>query len=418
MLKKLNLLALLILFVNVAFAQPNRTELEKQRQELRREIQEAEKLLQKNKKETEQSYMQWKLVNTKVELQDKLVTSLNKDLRILDDNIYLIQKDINRYGRILDTLKQEYAKSMEYAYKNRSSYDFLNFIFSADNFNDAVKRVAYLRSYREYRQQQGENIKRMVEVRQKRIEDLSGAKRDKNTILQTKSTELKELEKQQAEKDKIVSQLKQEGSQISRDITAKQNRMRKVSSAIAAAIKKAQEEARKAALAKAAEEARLRREAEARAKREEEERRREAARIAAAAAKNNAANATVKAPTPAPAPTTAPAPAKPAAAPVKKQESVLLNSENIALNASFERNKGSLPWPVDDGYVLMHYGKNKLPTGRDIMITCTSISSKIGAPVKAVFDGVVLSVMELDGKYVVSLQHGKYFTSYLSLIHI
>ena len=32
------------------------------------------------------------------------------------------------------------------------------FIFSADNFNDAIKRISYLKSYRTYREMQGQNI--------------------------------------------------------------------------------------------------------------------------------------------------------------------------------------------------------------------------------------------------------------------
>ena len=55
-------------------------------------------------------------------------------MRRLDDNIYLDQLQINHLKLQLDTLKQNYAKSLVFAYKNRSNYDYLNFIFSATNF--------------------------------------------------------------------------------------------------------------------------------------------------------------------------------------------------------------------------------------------------------------------------------------------
>ena len=94
---------------------------------------------------------------------------------------------------------------------------------------------------------------------------------------------------------------------------------------------------------------------------------------------------------------------------------MLLNAENIALNNSFEKNRGSLPWPVDNGYVLMHYGANKLPSGSDINITNVTISASIGTPVKAVFNGTVSNVLSIDDMQVVIIQHGKYFTTYSNL---
>ena len=119
-------------------------------------------------------------------------------------------------AKVLDTLKQEYAKSMVYAYKNRSNYDFLNFIFSASSFNDAIKRVTYLKSYRSYREMQGDNILRTQNLLQQRIGELSGNKLKKNEVLQEKSKEMTELEKQQQEKQVIVSKLKGTTKRIGR----------------------------------------------------------------------------------------------------------------------------------------------------------------------------------------------------------
>src|SRR6476469_7632167 len=86
---------------------------------------------------------------------------------------------------------------MVYSYMNRNNYDYLNFIFSASSFNDAIKRITYLKSYRTYREMQGENISRTQKLLQQRINELSGNKLKKNQVLQEKSHEMTELEKQQ-----------------------------------------------------------------------------------------------------------------------------------------------------------------------------------------------------------------------------
>ncbi|MEI2748438.1 MAG: peptidoglycan DD-metalloendopeptidase family protein [Ferruginibacter sp.] len=371
-------------------AQPQtREELERQRAELKKEIEQTEKLLNSNKAQTKENLYQLKLISNKVNLQDRVIDNINRDLNMLDNNMYTISKDVKRYDRLLDTLKQEYAKSMVYAYKNRSSYDFLNFIFSAASFNDAIKRISYLKSYRSYREMQGENILRTQDLRKKRIQDLGSAKLQKNTVLEVQSKEMKALELQQKEKDRIVAELKKQGKQLNNQIAAKQKQMQKVNNAIAAAIRKAQEDARKEAIAKAAaEKERLRKEAIAKAN----------ANPGTPTNPNTKSVSTPKA-------TTAP----------KKPESVLLNPENIALNASFERNRGSLPWPLDRGIPTMHYGKNTLPSGTIIDVSSVTISSDIGTPVKAVFDGTVSSVQNIDDMQVVIIQHGKYFTTYSNL---
>jgi len=377
-----------------AVAQPQtREELEKQRAELKREIEQTEKLLNNNKAQTKENLLQYKLITNKVNLQDRVIENISKDLNMLDNSMYTISKDIKRYDRLLDTLKQEYAKSMVYAYKNRSSYDFLNFIFSAASFNDAIKRVSYLKSYRSYREMQGENIIRTQDLRKKRIQDLGGAKQQKNTVLAVQSKEMKALEAQQKEKDRILAELKKQGKQLNNQISAKQKQMQKVSNAIAAAIKRAQEKAREEALAKAAA--------------EKERRRKEAELLAKSNPPSNNGNASTNTKSV----TTAPK----VKVPVKKEESVLLNAENIALNASFERNRGSLPWPIDRGVILMHFGRNTLPSGTVMDVTSVTISSDVSTPVKSIFDGTVTAVQPVEDMQVVIIQHGRYFTTYSNL---
>src|SRR5687767_1158412 len=100
------------------------------------------------------------LEKKKIAAREELIQNINKELRILDNNIYKNTQEIKRIRRQLDTLKQESAESLVFAYTNIRNYDYRNFIFSASNFNDAVKRITYLKSYRDYREQQVANIEK------------------------------------------------------------------------------------------------------------------------------------------------------------------------------------------------------------------------------------------------------------------
>ena len=185
------------------------------------------------------------------------------------------------------------------------------------------------------------------------------------------------LEAQKIEKDKIMNELKKQGKELNSQLAAYKKQMKKVDNAINAAINRALADAKKAAIKKANEES----------------------------AKTNAtATAPVKTPS-----TTV------KAVPKKVPESILLNSENMALNENFVKNRGILPWPVDKGVTIMHYGRNQLPSGSVIDVTGITVGTDIGSNVKAVFDGVVSNVVFIEDMQVVIIQHGKYFSTYSNL---
>ncbi|MEO8960927.1 MAG: peptidoglycan DD-metalloendopeptidase family protein [Ginsengibacter sp.] len=359
----------------------NKDYLQEQREQLKKEIAETEKALIETQKTTKVNVGQLSLINKKLNLQGNVISNISGEIRNLSDNIYLAQLEINKIRRILDTLKVEYAKSMVYAYKNRSNYDFLNFIFSANNFNDAIKRIAYLKSYRNYRETQAGNILKTQNMLEEKIDILSGNRQKKDLVLKEKDHELTKLQKQQQEKATIVNKLKGRQKELSSQISAKRKQDAKIRNAIAAMIRREIELAKAEAVKK--EKARL-----------------------AAIKKNNPETNTASNPANSNAPPSKITPPK---------GSVLVSSEaDKELNENFEKNKGTLPWPVN-GYVIYHFGGNQLPGGIDYDNPGVSIGAKVGEPVKAVFDGEVTLVSYIDDKQAVFIKHGKYFTVYSNL---
>jgi septal ring factor EnvC (AmiA/AmiB activator) len=364
-----------IIFFSSAFAQqPDKDELQRQRQQLKKEIEDAEKILSETRNTTKASMGDLFAINKKINLQDKVIDNISGEIRFLEDDIYNSQKSVNKLIKVLDTLKQEYAKSMVYAYKSRNSYDFLNFIFSASSFNDAIKRITYLKSYRNYREMQGENILNTQALLQRRIIELSSNKQRKNSALQEKSQEMSELEKQQKEKQTIVNKLKGRQKELAAQINSKKKQDAKLKNLIAIMIKREIEKAKKEAAA--------------------------ANKLAAAKtnADTKAGGATSK------------------ATRSSKTTSVLVSSEaDKILDANFEKNRGSLPWPVT-GSILYHYGRYTIPDTKIVGDNPgVTIATQVGSAVKAIFDGEVTLVTYIEDKQAVFIKHGKYFTVYSNL---
>jgi murein hydrolase activator len=352
-----------------------RVRMENERKALQKELREMQEEYSKIKGQKKATLGQLNALQRKMDVQQRYIGNVNKELRIITDEVYLSTVEINHLQKQLDSFKQQYARSVVYAYKNRSTYNFLNFIFSAKSFNDAVKRVAYLRRYRDYRQQQVANIIETQNAIAARKQQLLGKKKQKDEVLQNQTQQLNILADQRKEKDAVVSKLKSEESKLSKQIASKRKRDNVLKSQIAAIVRREIEKAKKE----------------------------EAARIAAEN-KANAATTTT---------TTTTTTKKTTAS----REFKPLNSsaKDIALNASFEKNRGGLPWPVDNGAVIIPFGRSKIGQ-LDFDNPGVSIGTpSAGATVKAVFDGEVSAVSNTGDGMMVMIRHGKYFSVYSNL---
>ena len=144
MLKKIILFVLLLIFVNANMhAQTNgsREDLQKEEQSIRKELDELNRLLEQTKKNKKSSLGQLAVIRDKIKKRESLINGIKKQVQILDNAIYTNQLDIQKLNKDLDTLKSRYAKSIIFAYKSRSGYEYLSFLFSANSFNDAVSEL-------------------------------------------------------------------------------------------------------------------------------------------------------------------------------------------------------------------------------------------------------------------------------------
>ena len=323
----------LLLLTGVSFimaAQPaeERAQLEKERKELQRELTEIQNLYNKVKGQTRQTLGQLSVLNRKINLQEKYISNINNEIKSIDDDIYVSNLEIYRLQKQLDTLKAQYARTVVYAYNNRSNYDYLNFIFSANSFNDAIRRIAYLKNYREYRQKQVNTYLETQQLIAQRKEQQIGKKEEKSVALDNQTKQVEELAIQKKEKDAVVSKLKSQEKDLQKQIAAKKKRDRDLQNSLNAIVRREMEASRKEAEKRAAEEAK----------------------------KNGTANPVT---TPTTNPTTSTNPSRIKTATVKPI--IVFNTDaDLKLNAGFEGNRGILPWPVDNGYVKIHFGRYEI----------------------------------------------------------
>jgi septal ring factor EnvC (AmiA/AmiB activator) len=391
-------LVLFLMTVSGAMAQQSREELQKKEQELKKELSDLNRQLSETQKNKKLSLNELALIKRKVAKREELVRGINNQINELDNTIFTNEVDIYRLRKELDTLKLKYAKSIVFAYKSRGSYEYLNFLFSARNFNDAIKRMAYLKSYRQNRETQAIAIAQSRVMLTQKVDVLNTNKKERLVTLTAQSEQLKVLQEDKKAQDKVVAQLKGQESAIAKQIKDKEKQRVRMQQAVMAIIKREIEEAarkEKIAKQKAIDDAKK--------------------NAAAATPKNNTTDNSAKNNT--------------AANSAKNNEPIVLTKagsrpyspfesteEGRETSMHFEQNKGRLPWPVDRGNVFIEFGVSTVP-GTKLTQKSDGIHIALpeGSAVKSIADGEVSYVGEVNGDQVVMVRHGKYFTVYQQL---
>jgi len=292
-----------------------------------------------------------------------------------------------------------------------------------------------LKKYREFRKNQAEKIRKTQERINHQIGVLNSEKQQKGKLLHVEEQQKTQIESESKETNAIVMELRGKEKELMKDIQANQKNARRLEASIKEMIrkeielarKKAEEEARRKAAEELArkkaaeEEARRIAAAEAARKRAAEE---EAQRKAAAQNQGNTYSSGGQTVTLNTGKTTAkPEPPKPEPkaeepAPTKEPASykLSLTPEVQAVSNNFAANKGKLPWPVEKGFISGKYGRQPHPLFPKVTIenNGVDITTAAGAPVRAVFGGVVTKIANIDG-IMIMVSHGEYFTIYTNL---
>ena len=378
----------------------SREDLQKQEQTLRKELDELNQLLEKTKKNKKNSLGQLEAIRSKISKRKSLINGIAKQVKILDDAIYNNQLDVQRLNKDLDTLKSRYQKSIVFAYKSRSGYEYLNFLFSAGSFNDAVKRITYLKSYRQNREAQANAIDLSQTDLNAKINILGANKKDRLKTLVVQNEQLKVLVVDQKEQDKIVKQLKSKEQEITAQVRQKEAQRKKMQSALLTIIRRETLEAERKEKERIAKLRSSKDAGKTPAKNNGD---------AVASTKTSSKNSKVGNVEGGLTSTTDNRP----------YSALETTEEGREASILFENNKGNLPWPVDRGNVYIHFGVENIP-GTKLNRKSDGIELALpkGSSVKSVANGVIKYTGDINGDLTVFIQHGKYFSTYTHLSSI
>jgi len=377
-----------------------KADLETEKKKIMDAINETEHELDEIKKNKNATVSQLRALQYKLAQRQALITNINQEIGSIDNNIVSSSKEILTLKQKLEILKVRYAQSIRYAYETRSSYDMLAFLFSSSDFNDAIRRMKYLKKFREFRKQQVDQILATQDQIKHKIGDLNKEKEEKDQLLTSQKQQSQALLGDVKETSNVIQDLKGREGELQKKAEENRKVAARISKAINDIIEREVEAAR------------------IRAENEEKKRLADEAKAKSAASKPVAG-------TKAPAPKTPEAKTPnvyvgtPAAPKPSKSDNVslMLTPTDVALANNFEGNKGKLYWPVAQGFITDHFGQHPDPLAPKVMISNDGIDirTSANAQVRAVYEGTVSAIFVVEGAKIVMIEHGNYFTVYNNL---
>ena len=354
-------------------------ELEGKRGALQKQISDTESLLKDTKKDVGSQLNGLAALTGQIEERKRYILAINNDMEAIERELSSLGYQLSVLQKDLKDKKKKYEASVQYLYKNKSVEEKLMFIFSAKSLSQTYRRMRYVREYATYQRLQGEEIlKKQEQIRKKKIERQQ-VKNAKEGLLKEREAEKVKLEDQEKEKRTLVANLQKKQKGLQSEINKKRKEANQLNARIDRLINEEIERARKRA---------------------EEEARRNATVREKTESKDKKSTETVT------------------ATKSKPLDAYSMSKEDRELSGSFAANRGKLPMPVTGPYIIAsHYGQYAVEGLRNVQLDNKGIDiqGKPGAQARAIFDGKVAAVFQLNGLFNVLIRHGDYISVYCNL---
>ncbi|MBR5455293.1 MAG: peptidoglycan DD-metalloendopeptidase family protein [Rikenellaceae bacterium] len=189
----------------------------------RKELNKIEQLLKANTASKQSSERELKLIRNTITGRRNVIRKLDSQIGSLVVSVERKQQELDRGQKELERLRREYAGYIYEGYKSSLRGDAFTFLFSSKDFNDANRRLAYMRHAAAARRQTAAEIDSIAKVLTSQIEELDARKQELAETRDSRQKELKTLRNSEDTQKKKVAQL----SSTEKNLKSKANAARK-----------------------------------------------------------------------------------------------------------------------------------------------------------------------------------------------
>jgi len=228
---------LLVLFLPLfSIAQHNSKKLKQQEAILKKKIENTKNLIDQTRKTEQLKMTELAIINHQIAYRESLMENINHQMRRLDQDLINNQKEIQLLENKLKKLKEEYAKMLQYAFKNRDENYKLLYVFSAKSYSESYHRLKYIEQYTEYRQRQVEEIKKTQAKLNQKIEEIEAIKAEKKNLATEKQKEKQLFLKDKESQQSYLKELQANENKLKLQLQKQEAKRKRIARAIKKAI--------------------------------------------------------------------------------------------------------------------------------------------------------------------------------------
>jgi len=345
-------------------------------------IDQYERQLNEAEQEYEEIFKQYENLQRLLALREQKITSLQKERRQINSEIAVTERKITRQQQKLETLIENYKKTMRYIYKNGRTSQ-LALILSSASVNQMMVRNYYLKKFESFREQQAADIKQTKkDLEESRVQLDAAAERNEEimTEIRTEKQELQQKTKQQETNVKLLRQEKNKNEDKVTELNQQRNQLQSTLSELISQEKEYRQAQREQRLA--------------------EQQQNSAAETEPIEETNAPEEREIRTSTN-----------------FSGSVGFISDEELSKIEDRFATLKGELSWPVRSQTVSEHFGRKRHPVYGTVT---PNLGIEIVTParqeVEVVHDGYVFAVRPVAGYGdVVFVSHGTYKTAYGNL---
>ena len=219
--------------------------LEKKIASIQKDIKLAEKLLKETSKNKEATINQVTLLQTQINQRESLIKTYQSQVNALNKAIQKNKNGIASAKKDLALFQKEYANLLEIAYRNKGKTNNLMFVFSSEDFNQAMRRMRYIQELNDLVKEKIEEIKNTQEKINNQLNKNESNKKEIEKVLAKEKEEKASLVNDRDKLNKDLASLKKKETQIQKEIKTKEDETKKlkkqIEKIIAEEIRKAKE---------------------------------------------------------------------------------------------------------------------------------------------------------------------------------
>ncbi len=239
--RKVNKVLIIILFLsfclqNFSQYKQDKAKLKQEEKALQKKIENTKNLIKLTRNSEQLTIAELAILNHQIAYREELVSNINYQMRKLEDEIASIEMQKIQLENNIKILKDEYAKMLQYAYKNRNTEFNLFYVFSSKSYSEAFQRMNYIDQYATYRTKQVTKIKETKSLLDSNLVLLQNAKSEKESVAKLQQEEKSNFLKDKQAQQEALLKLKQNESKLQQELIAQEKKKKEIQDKINKAI--------------------------------------------------------------------------------------------------------------------------------------------------------------------------------------